>query len=176
MTGSLRRAIRSVPHRASQTAMRRPHDVISGHSYHVPSKLSLVALTHGLTSRWGGYNGRQVASAVAESLRTTGGQGLCGRAHADRAPAVGLRCTHFGTRKMPSNVSAWRARLLLRRGPAPWLEEASASLGEDIPNISLSNIAFVALARMLLALLPSFAFLWLCNALPAAATVSSWIV
>ena len=52
----------------------------------------------------------------------------------------------------------------------------SASLGEDIPNISLSNIAFVALARMLLALLPSFAFLWLCNALPAAATVRSWIV
>ena len=82
------------PHRASQTAMRRPHDVISGHSYHVPSKLSLVALTHGLTSRWGGYNGRQVASAVAESLRTAGGQGLCGRAHAERAPAVGLRCTH----------------------------------------------------------------------------------
>ena len=73
--------------------------------------------------------------------------------------AVGLRCAHFGTRKMPSNVPAWRARLLLRRGPAPWLERTSASLGEDIFNISLSNIAFVALAQMLLALLPSFAFL-----------------
>ena len=93
------------------------------HIMFLQAKLSLVALTHGLTSRWGGYNGRQVASAVAESLRTTGGQGLSGRARADRAPAVGLRCTHFGTRKMPSNVSAWRARLLLRRGPAPWLEE-----------------------------------------------------
>ena len=71
-------------------------------------------------------------------------------------------------------MSAWRARLLLRRGSAPWLETTPASLGEGIFNISLSNTAFVALAQMLLALLPSstaaklcvsFGFVMLCQRL-----------
>ena len=101
----------------------------------------------------------------------------------DRAFAVGLRCAHFGTRKMPSNVPAWRARLLLLCGSAAWLQKTSASLGEDIFNITFNNIACVLLDEMLLALLlallpallPSFALVWIGD-LSAAATVKLWRV
>ena len=90
-------------------------------------------------------------------------------------------CCRAALRAFRHQEDAKQWASMARKAAAPsWVyamaREDFCSLSEGIFNISLSNVAFVALAQMLLGLLPSFAFLWLCNALPAAATVRSWIV